>query len=136
MIYLDSCALVKLLLTETETPALQAFLAAHAAYPYVTAALTRTEVMRVVRRAAPKDSQLHASAVELVDQLDQVELERPLLDHAGIVADPQVRSLDAIHLAAALRLAEALTAFVTYDHRLASAARDAGLPVRSPGDPG
>ncbi|WP_322779927.1 type II toxin-antitoxin system VapC family toxin [Frankia sp. Cas4] len=132
MIYLDSCALVKLLVTEPETPALVAFLSAHAAYPHVTTTLARTEVTRVVRRAAPKDSQLHAAAVELVDQLDQVELERPLLDQAGIVADPYVRTLDAIHLAAALHLAEALTAFVTYDHRLAAAARDAGLPVRTP----
>jgi predicted nucleic acid-binding protein len=133
MIYFDSCALVKLLVTEAETAALQEYLATKASVPQVTAELARAEVVRVVRRAAPKDLALHAAAAELVDRLDQVALARELLDEAGNVADPHVRTLDAIHLAAALRLAEALTAFVTYDHRLAAAARSVGLPVQAPG---
>lgn len=43
-----------------------------------------------------------------------------------------VRSLDAIHLATALRGRSRLTAFLTYDKRLADAAREAGLPVEAP----
>ena len=133
MIYLDSCALVKLLVAEAETAALQEYLTTHASHPQVTAELARTEVVRVARRAAPKDSMLHAAAVELVDRLDHVALARGLLDEAGNVVDPHVRTLDAIHLAAGLRIADQLTAFITYDRRLAAAARSVGLPVEAPG---
>jgi hypothetical protein len=42
-----------------------------------------------------------------------------------------VRSLDAIHLATALRI-QPLTSFVTYDKRLADAAQLAGLTVDAP----
>jgi predicted nucleic acid-binding protein len=46
-----------------------------------------------------------------------------------------MRSLDAIHLATAELLiasGKTITAFVTYDKRLAAAAAQAGLPVASP----
>ncbi|MFI7401643.1 hypothetical protein ACIBW9_14410 [Streptomyces sp. NPDC049541] len=43
-----------------------------------------------------------------------------------------VRSLDAIHLATALRVRSQLTSFVTYDRRLADAAQAAGLTVDMP----
>jgi hypothetical protein len=43
-----------------------------------------------------------------------------------------LRTLDAIHLASALRLAAVMDAFVTYDDLLAVAARSAGLPVVRP----
>lgn len=49
------------------------------------------------------------------------------------MAPTTLRSLDAIHLAAALDIRDDLAAFVTYDRRLFEAARGVGLPVRSPG---
>ncbi|HVV10086.1 hypothetical protein [Amycolatopsis sp.] len=39
------------------------------------------------------------------------------------------RSVDAIHVASAEQLGSELTALVTYDSRMAEAARKAGLPV-------
>ena len=51
------------------------------------------------------------------------------------IGDPQLRTLAALHLASALLLGDALTAFVAYDHRLAEAARTAGLVVAAPGSP-
>jgi len=44
-----------------------------------------------------------------------------------------LRTLDAIHLAAATSMHLSLSAFVTYDKKLATAAQQAGLPVLSPG---
>jgi len=44
-----------------------------------------------------------------------------------------LRSLDAIHLAAAMSIREVLVAFVTYDHRLLDAATATGLPITTPG---
>ena len=43
-----------------------------------------------------------------------------------------LRTLDAIHVASALALGSELDAFVTYDDRMAEAARAIGLPVVRP----
>ena len=51
------------------------------------------------------------------------------------IGDPMLRTLDALHLASALLLGDALTAFVAYDHRLADGAEAAGLAVATPGRP-
>jgi hypothetical protein len=51
---------------------------------------------------------------------------------AQTVTPPAVRTLDAIHLATAVRLGDQLTSFVTYDKRLADAAIAAGLTVDVP----
>lgn len=51
----------------------------------------------------------------------------------GDLGDPTLGTLDALHLASALLLGDALTTLVTYDRRLAGAARDAGITVASPG---
>jgi len=131
LIYFDSCALVKLVLSEAESSALERFLAAHASDAYVTSELARTEVIRAVRRATD-DEQVHGAARELLDRLDYVRMTRDLLEQAGCVGAPQVRSLDAIHLASGLALGTVLSSFVSYDHRLAEAAKQANLPVEIP----
>ncbi len=45
---------------------------------------------------------------------------------------PELRSLDAVHLATALDLGRDLDGFVTYDDRLARAAQDAGIATFAP----
>jgi len=60
-----------------------------------------------------------------------VALDRPLLETAGALAEPALRTLDAIHVAAAAALS--LDAFVTYDERQAAGARLAGLRTVRPG---
>jgi predicted nucleic acid-binding protein len=69
----------------------------------------------------------------LVDDLDLVPLDRGVQDLACDVGVPWLRTLDALHLASALLLGEALTALVTHDERILEAARDAGLAVSAPG---
>ena len=71
-------------------------------------------------------------AGELIDSLGLVPLDRPLLLAAGAFAEPALRALDAIHIAAAVDLAP-LDGFVSYDERQAAAARLAGLRSMSPG---
>jgi predicted nucleic acid-binding protein len=71
----------------------------------------------------------------LVADLDLVPLDRPVQDLACDVGAPPLRTMDALHLASALLLGEALTALVAYDERLLDAARDAGLPTVAPGRP-
>jgi predicted nucleic acid-binding protein len=61
-----------------------------------------------------------------------VQLTYGLLDAAANLSVP-LRSLDAIHLASALRLGTDLRAFVAYDERLLFAAEQVGLAVVAPG---
>jgi predicted nucleic acid-binding protein len=61
-------------------------------------------------------------------------IDGPLASAAAWVEPASIRSLDAIHLAAAQRLEVGLEALVTYDRRMVDAAQMAGLRVASPGD--
>jgi hypothetical protein len=55
-----------------------------------------------------------------------------VLDAAGALQPPTLRSLDAIHLASAQQLEGELKALVTYDERMIAAARSAGFRVVQP----
>jgi len=67
-----------------------------------------------------------------LDLINLVDLDPDIRALARTVAPVTVRSLDAIHLATALRIGGQLTSFVTYDKRLADAGRIAGLTVDMP----
>jgi uncharacterized protein len=62
-----------------------------------------------------------------------VELDAELARLAAVTGAPELRTLDAIHVASALRLGPELDAFVTYDDRQATTARELGLTVEAPG---
>ena len=68
----------------------------------------------------------------ILDLMALVEISPEVRALARTVTPPAVRTLDAIHLATALRMSDQLTTFVTYDRRLADAAIAAGLTVDSP----
>ena len=91
--------------------------------------LVRTELRRAVLRAVPE--QLTATDA-LIARLRLVRLDADLLDAAGRLGPPGLRTLDAIHLQSALLLGDELDALITYDARQANAARTAGLVVRAP----
>lgn len=132
--YLDASAFVKLVVSEPESAALRDFL--DGAESIFSAAILLTEVGRAVRRAATLGrvdaAPLLARADELLDSLVLLEVDRALLREAVAIHPESVRSLDAIHLAAARTLESDLSAFATYDQRLATAAAGYGLPVVSP----
>jgi hypothetical protein len=132
--YADASALVKLVRDEPESDALRAFLADA---DITSSELVLAEVPRAIRRAAAHDPRLDldilmARAGEIVDAVALLPLDRALLLAAGAFAEPALRALDAIHIAAAVDLSP-LDGFVSYDERQAAAARLAGLRTRSPG---
>jgi predicted nucleic acid-binding protein len=128
-IYLDTSALVKLVVAEGESQALKHFLGAHADDSLFSAALARTELIRAV---APSGAQAIADARDLLNRLDTVMLTRQLLDDAGTLLPLRLRSLNAIHLAAAQRAGDSLRVVITYDARMLSAATDLGISTASP----
>lgn len=129
MIYLDSSALVKLVLTEAETPGLISWLSHRADLPLVSSIIHRTEVPRAVWRADP--SALPRSYRQ-VRGVAMIALTAEVADLAATLRPAQMRSIDAFHLASALSIRRDLTTFVAYDKRLLAAATDAGLPTASP----
>jgi predicted nucleic acid-binding protein len=131
VIYLDSCALVKLVAPAPETAALEHYLRGHADQRHVASALVRTEVRRALRRAEATPKQL-ATAEKLLGAVITIAIRDELLDAAGALPEAGLRSLDAIHLATAQSLGPALTAFVTYDRRLLNAVDRANLPTAAP----
>lgn len=74
-----------------------------------------------------------ARAAEVLDRLIRLELDAPLAAIAARLSPLTLRTLDAVHLASALALIGEMEAFVTYDERLATAARAVGLQVAAPG---
>lgn len=127
--YIDSSALLKLIVREDETSALEADLAERDGL--VTSALAVVECRRALRRAGPK--RLLQQADEVFDSVYVVELTRPILERAAALEPALLRSLDAIHVATALSVGEPGLELLTYDDRMAEGARAGGLRVLQPG---
>jgi predicted nucleic acid-binding protein len=125
--YLDASALVKLVLDEPQSEALRR---AVLAWPRrATSRLAVVEVIRAVRRA---DARLEPRAARALAAVSLVAPGDRVLQIAARLDPPRIRTLDSIHVATALRLREALVAFVSYDRRQLEAAATLGLPVVSP----
>lgn len=130
ILYLDTSALYKLVIAEAESRALRHFLRT---WPLrATSELARTELMRAVRRATGATSPAETRARQLLERVDLLPISTPILELAGTLRPAMLRSLDAIHLASALALGNALAGIVTYDERLAGAAHAAALAVHAP----
>ena len=131
MTYLDTSALLKLLVSQEESEALATTLRGLPDRA-TSCELTIAELTRATTRAGA-DS---ASAALLLQQLDLLQLDRALLLRAGKLPSPAgtfLRTADAIHLVAAMELGE--SQFLTYDRRLAQTAAERGFEVLSPGRP-
>ena len=126
-IYLDSSAIVKLVIHEPETDSLLGYLAS--GHLQVTSALARVEVVRAVRR---HDRTAARRARDLLDSLNQLVLDDALLDRAATLTGDDLPSLDAIHIASAQQLDDTLHAIVTYDQHMLDAARALRLPTARP----
>lgn len=113
------------MIAETETDALQARVRGQT---LVSSRVAFIEVTKAVARVnAAVDPQ------PVMARLAFVELDAELAHIAAATGDAMLRSLDAIHLASAGRVASEIDAFVTYDDRQATAARTLGFVVESPG---
>jgi uncharacterized protein len=128
-VYLDSSALLKLVLPESERAALESALA-----PWpdrLTSELSAVECRRAVRRQ-PEAAVLSPRMDDILSAITLLRFDPLLLRLAGTIGPARLRSLDAIHLASALSIGDYPEAFVTYDERLADAARAVGLNVLMP----
>jgi predicted nucleic acid-binding protein len=127
LLYLDSSAIVKLVVPEAETAALRRSLRS---WPErVSSVVARIEVERVARRIG---GGVVRRAGSVLARLAFVGLDPRVVEGAGRAEPPELRTLDAIHLATALSLGTDLGALCAYDSRLAEAAVSAGIEVIAP----
>lgn len=129
MIYLDTSAAAKLVQPEAESAALSVFLTQRIALPLVSSALVYPELLRAVSRHRPE---LAGRALALLTRMMTVRLTDAIVISAATIGSPQLRTLDALHLATAAAIEPELDSFITYDRRLADAATALGLPVDAP----
>jgi predicted nucleic acid-binding protein len=133
VIYLDTSAVFKLLVEEEETAALIEWLNAQSG-ELVSSALIEMELPRAIRRR--NEPAAFAAMAEILSTVDRLDIDASVRATAAAYTDPYLRTLDAIHLASADQLLASgmtITAFVTYDKRLLTAAAGIGLPAVSPG---
>ena len=120
---------MKRLLDEAESDALEDYLAVSECV-LMTSALSSVEVPRAVaigsRDADPVEVE------RLLKSCRLMTISAGVLRSAARLASPQLRTLDAIHLASALQLGDDVGSLVSYDERMLDAARDLGLSVASP----
>ncbi|MGH3931921.1 MAG: type II toxin-antitoxin system VapC family toxin [Pseudonocardiaceae bacterium] len=124
----STAALVKLVHPEPDSAPLISWLAA-ARMPVVTSALAEVEVERAIRRNAPAALPAVPAVLSTVFLFD---IDAAIRRAAARMADPLLRSLEAIHLATALEFGSGLHTFIAYDKRLLAAAFAAGLTVAHP----
>jgi uncharacterized protein len=125
--YLDSSVIVKLAVHEPESASLRRYLSRRR--PLVSSALARTEVARAL---LPLGSTAVGRGQDVLARLELARVTDRVLIAAGRLLPADLRSLDAIHLATAQDLGSDLARLVTYDERMASAARGLGLKVSAP----
>ena len=125
--YVDASALAKLLIVEADSTAMERW------YVEIERAVTsRVGVVETLRAVARRAIPLRNDLVDrTLASVGIVELDQSIAGRAATIGPAGLRTLDAIHLATALELGP-IDAFVTYDDRLAEAARGMGLPVVRP----
>jgi uncharacterized protein len=129
VIYLDTSAFVKLVWAEDESDALRSYLQKNQSTPLVSSALLVVETRRAVHREDPPSM---VQADLLLSRVGQIGIGPAVIESAGRLPEPRLRSLDAIHLATALVLQDELQVMVTYDDRLARVAAAHRVPVVAP----
>jgi predicted nucleic acid-binding protein len=133
-LYLDSSAIVKLIVSEPESQALVETVRGHGV---VTSEIALAEVPRAIwrmlsgRRAREREQVLR-EVPRVLESLAYVPVDRALLVRAGSFREAYLRTLDAIHLASALAVDTDVAAIVTYDERQAEAAESAGIVCLKP----
>lgn len=127
--YIEASAAAKLLVSESASAALATRLNLLTAgeETVISCVLLETEL----RRLAMREDLPQTSVTAILDRFDLVELDRDVYRDAGLLPGRNLRSLDALHVAAALRVGADV--MITYDARQAMAAQASGLPVEAPG---
>lgn len=126
VVYVDTSALGALLIDQPESLVLVDWL------DQTTATLVSSDLLETeLRRIAVRESLDQSDVTRVLDGVALAALDRAVYRSAGFLPMPYLRTLDALHLEAAMRIDA--DAILTYDHRLGEAARSAGLDVIAPG---
>lgn len=127
IVYVDTSAAAKRIVREAESDALARYLDELAEQDrLVSSRILETELRRIAtRRELPQ-----YKATAILDLVDLFEPSPGIFHEAGILPGRDLRSLDALHLATALRVGADLV--VAYDRNLLSAATHLGLETVSP----
>ena len=129
-VYVDSSALLKLVLPEPERPELERVLSR---WPdRISSVILAVECRRIATRAGVSKG-LRSRLDGELGTVALIRLDEAVQRLAGTIGPRDLRSLDAIHLATALSCGDYPEAFITYDDRLAAAARTLHLNVLQPG---
>lgn len=126
--FLDSSALVKLIRTEPGSAPLRALTSTAERF---ISDLAIVELRRFARRMSPNPEAILPRIEHLISACEVIFMDSVVLATAGDIEHRDLGTLDAIHLATALRAAP-LDGFITYDRRQARAAGQSGLTVFSP----
>jgi predicted nucleic acid-binding protein len=118
---------VKLAVREPESAALRRYLQQRR--PLISSALARTEVLRAL---LPLGNEAVGRGRDVLQRLELIRVNDRVLNAAAVLHPPELRSLDAIHLATAQQLGGDLQAIVTYDDRMLAAARQLGCRTAQP----
>ncbi len=124
--YLDTSAALKLVVEESESDALARAID-HEQPDLVACWLLETELRRAVQREQGLTQQVMS---ELLDGVSLYEVPASLFREAGVLPGANLRSPDALHLAAAIRIG--VDGVVTYDPRMTDSATSLGLDVVAP----
>jgi uncharacterized protein len=127
-VYLDTSALVKLVLAEDGSESLERFMTG--GYDAVSSELSEIELTRAVLRRVPERL---STALDVLSNTFLLPITTSVRRDASRLKPSGVTTLDAIQLATAIGIQGDLSYFVCYDNRLNVAAKDVGLPVMAPG---
>ena len=128
-IYIDSSAILKLILKEAESEAIVSISRAR----FITSEVSRVEVTRAVLRYEPKALKV---AEQVLRNINFVKIDSQTLVQAERLPDRiNIRALDAIHIAVASKMGLRISSVLTYDKQMAKAAKALGFEVLSPTEP-
>lgn len=130
--YVDTSAFLTLVKSEEHSAALRRWVQRQQrdGHTLCGSDLMRTEALRGARRHG---TAVLGHAMVLLDELDLIRVSPETFDLAATIGPPELRTLDALHLAVASELGDDLAGIVTYDRRLDAAAAAVGVTTASPG---
>jgi predicted nucleic acid-binding protein len=126
--YVDTSAAAKLLIDEPESRGVATYLDKLAAdnVSLVSSILLETEL----RRLAMRHNLSQTLVSEILHRFDLIEPDRAIFVEAGLLPGTHLRTLDALHIATAVRVGA--NAIVGYDTRHLDGARELGISVVTP----
>ena len=125
--YVDSSALLKLLIVEKESVDLIDFID----FTITSSVVTRVEVIRTLQKIAPEKV---AEAQILLTGIDLTPVNSSILSVAeNFSPSISLKSLDAIHVATVIFLDKSVEGLVTYDKAMIKNAKELGIKTISPG---